>query len=86
MLARVRRGGSGKEGTRLGITASRRVGSAVVRNRVKRQVREWFRVARSEIGPADIVVIARAAGARLESEEVRRELSRLTQQALSGEG
>jgi ribonuclease P protein component len=56
---------------RLGITASRRVGGAVVRNRIKRQVRELFRCqppadpARRARAGLDIVVIARgeAAGA-----------------------
>ena len=54
------------EHTRLGITVGRRVGNAVVRNRVKRLIREWFRRERSAIGAGwDIVVIARPAAARL---------------------
>ena len=55
--------------TSLGVTASRRVGSAVVRNRVKRRIREWFRCHRSDL-PAgrDIVVIARQEAATLDSE------------------
>jgi len=32
---------------RLGITVSKRVGNAVMRNRVKRLVREWFRLCRA---------------------------------------
>jgi ribonuclease P protein component len=45
---------------RLGITVSRKVGNAVVRNRVKRRVREWFRSARTQLPvDAEIVVIAR---------------------------
>jgi ribonuclease P protein component len=45
---------------RLGITASRRVGNAVVRNRAKRLVREAFR-ATPELWPdgVDLVVIVR---------------------------
>lgn len=70
---------------RLGITASRRAGSAVVRSHVKRQVREWFRAERWEIEPVDILVIVRPAGARLSSCELRRELSCLTRHALSKE-
>ena len=55
---------------RLGITASRRVGNAVVRNRVKRAVRDWFRSSgRIEAGSEglDIVVIARRTAASLDT-------------------
>jgi ribonuclease P protein component len=50
------------ERRRLGITASRRVGNAVQRNRAKRVVREAFRQLREEL-PAglDLVVIVRQA-------------------------
>jgi ribonuclease P protein component len=48
------------ERPRLGITASRRVGNAVVRNRAKRLVRAAFRTLRSELpGGLDLVVIVR---------------------------
>ena len=57
---------SGQALRRLGITASRKVGNAVVRNRFKRRVRAWFRENRGELpGDVDLVVIARRSGARL---------------------
>ena len=46
--------------SRLGLAVSRRVGSAVVRNRVKRRFREIFRGTSPELErPLDVVVIAR---------------------------
>lgn len=52
--------------TRLGITVTRKVGNAVVRNRIKRLVREVFRQHRAQLPPGlDIVWVAKqqAAGA-----------------------
>ena len=48
-------------GARIGITASKKVGNAVVRNRWKRSVREGFRLLgwRSQKQGLDLVVIAR---------------------------
>jgi len=53
---------------RLGITVSRRVGNAVVRNRVKRQVRECFRcILRERLDDGmSIVVIALVGAGNLE--------------------
>lgn len=59
LLLRARRDSSG---ARLGTVVSRKVGGAVVRNRVKRLIREAFRGTR-DLWPADIdvVVIPRQA-------------------------
>ena len=63
---------------RLGITTSRKVGHAVIRNRFKRRTRDWFRRRRSELAPGtDIVVIARRSGARLDFRALDARLSEL---------
>lgn len=50
------------ERSRLGITVSRKVGGAVERNRIKRLVREHFRLNRQLLKkPLDINLIARQA-------------------------
>ncbi len=65
-------------GSRLGITVSRKVGGAVVRNRFKRRVRAWFRVRRSEFGTdLDLVVIARRSGVSLSYHQLDARLSTL---------
>jgi len=47
-------------GPRLGVSVSRKVGGAVVRNRVKRTVKEIFRQHQEEMAPGyDYVIIAR---------------------------
>ncbi len=70
----------GSEGiyARLGVTVSRRVGNAVVRNRVKRRIREWYRqVGRQQVVGRDIVVIARPGAAGLDTARSFAELSEL---------
>jgi ribonuclease P protein component len=44
---------------RMGLTVSRRVGGAVVRNRWKRLLREAFRMAQSDLSPLDLVCVVR---------------------------
>lgn len=69
---------------RLGITVSRRVGGAVVRNRVKRLLRESFRRIKGRFpAGAELVVIARTAAANADFATVLRELGEL-QRRLAG--
>ncbi len=71
-------GDSERSGSRLGITASRKVGNAVVRNRFKRRIRSWFRTRRTEFGrDLDLVVIARRSGASLSLDQLDTRLSKL---------
>jgi ribonuclease P protein component len=69
-------------GPRLGITVSRRVGSAVERNRIKRVVREWFRRERGHLeAGVDLVVVARSAAAGRESGELSAALDQAARRA-----
>jgi len=61
---------------RLGITASKKIGCAVVRNRVKRYLREFFRHNRSAMVAVDINVIARRESAQMTYEDTVRELNK----------
>jgi ribonuclease P protein component len=67
-----------RAGSRLGITAGRKVGNAVVRNRFKRRLRAWFRSRRSDFaGELDLVVIARRPGVSLSLKQLDSRLSKL---------
>jgi ribonuclease P protein component len=55
---------------RLGLAISRRVGNSVVRNKVKRRVRECFRRRQLSFTGCDLVVTGRPAAAALETADV----------------
>ena len=61
---------------RLGITASRKIGCAVVRNRVKRLLREFFRHNRLGMVAVDVNVIARRESAQMSYSDVMLELKK----------
>ena len=66
------------QGSKLGLAVSQKVGSAVVRNRVKRYVREFFRTHRHAFRrPVAMVVVARPPAARLDAAQTAQALERL---------
>lgn len=65
---------------RLGLAVSRRVSPlAVIRNRIRRQVRESFRLNRPYLAPMDYVVLARSDAARASRVELRAAIDQLWQ-------
>jgi ribonuclease P protein component len=59
--------------SRLGMAVSKRVGNAVVRNRVKRLIRELFRRHKAALQPtSDVVFVARRSAAEASLEEFTR--------------
>jgi ribonuclease P protein component len=75
------RNGLGK--LRLGITVSKRVGRAVMRNRLKRLVREYFRQHKGLFGDSyDVNVIAKSSISGLSSRQIREALDAIVRDIL----
>jgi len=69
------------QGPRLGFTVPRAFGKAVLRNRVKRRIREALRMRLPEVAPEwDIVINPRRPAIAAPVEELRREVDRLVAQ------
>jgi ribonuclease P protein component len=70
---------------RIGISVSKRVGDAVVRNRVKRRLRELFRRTRANLldRPVEIAVNARPSAASAPFEDLARDYASTLQRALA---
>ena len=56
---------------RVGLTVSSKVGGAVVRNRIKRRLREAVRLEFCELPPVDLVLVARASAATASVADLR---------------
>src|SRR5260370_7283460 len=56
---------------RVGLTVSSQVGGAVVRNRVKRRLREAVRRGLSALPPVDLVIVARSSAGNARGEGFR---------------
>ena len=63
--------GMGGLPARVGITVSSKVGGAVIRNRVKRKLREAIRHEIARLPPVDLVLVARASAVRCEVTDFR---------------
>ena len=61
---------NGMEHSRLGLAVPRRVGSAPRRNRIRRRIREAFRLALPELPPIDLVVHVRPHDPLLGTDEL----------------
>jgi ribonuclease P protein component len=75
-------------GKRFGITVTKKIGNAVVRNRMKRRFRELLRAALRGEGLADTdhVLIGRAGGVERDFAKMREELSAALARAREGKG
>ena len=79
---------NGGEGVRYGITVTKKIGNAVVRNRMKRRFRELLRAALPKQGLAnhDHVLIGRMGGIERDFAQMEEELSKALARAAEGKG
>ena len=79
---------NGGEGMRYGITVTKKIGNAVVRNRMKRRFRDLLRAALPlEVLPGhDHILIGRESGIERDFAQLGEELSMALQRAAQGKG
>lgn len=84
LLARANEG----KGKRYGVTVTKRIGNAVVRNRMKRRFRELLRATLPAEGlpDHDHVLIGREGGVERDFAKLREELSAALARAAAGKG
>jgi len=86
LLTRPNGGPNGGQGIRFGITVTKKIGNAVVRNRMKRRFRELLRAALPTQGLADHdhVLIGRAGGVERDFALMAEELTKALDRAREG--
>ena len=79
---------NGGQGIRYGITVTKKIGNAVVRNRMKRRFRELLRAALPHHGlpDHDHVLIGRAGGVERDVQTMAAELEKVLARAADGKG
>lgn len=63
---------------RLGLSVTKRLGQASIRNRLKRRIREWFRTHKGELGHLMLVVQPKPLAAQLDHDALLESLGTLT--------
>ncbi len=67
-----------RENNRLGVTVSAKIGHAVIRNRVRRRLREIFRLSQPEMKQGyDVILVARSRAVRATYRELTKDYLRV---------